>query len=134
MMTFKNLLVAKAVVCLVFGAQLLLVPAFLLGLLGAPVNDGSILMGREYGAAMVGILVLTWTAREIAHSETRRSILLFMLVYDAIGFVVVSMAVAVGTFNLLGLGISAVYLFFSVGPAYLLRKGETEPAKRPAVS
>ena len=133
-MTFKNLLVAKATVCLIFGVQLLLVPAFLLGLLGAPVNDGSTLMAREYGAALIGIMVLTWTARGLESSKARRPILLFLLVYDAIGFVVVSMAIVTGTFNLLGLGISAVYMFFTVGSAYLLRKGEVETVKQPAVS
>jgi hypothetical protein len=133
-MTFKNLLVVKAVVCLVFGVQLLLVPAFLLGLLGAPVNDGSLLMAREYGAALIGILVLTWTARGMEDSEARHPILLFLLVYDAIGFVVVTTAVVTGTFNLLGAGISFVYLFFTAGSAYLLRKEVTEPEEQAALS
>jgi hypothetical protein len=38
--TFRNLLIIKAVVCLVFGVTLLLAPGLLLGLLGAELNDG----------------------------------------------------------------------------------------------
>ena len=133
-MTFKNLLVVKAAVCLVFGVQLLLVPSFLLGLLGAPVNDGSLIMGREYGAALIGIMVLTWMTREMGDSSARRPILLFLLVYDGIGFVVTTMAVVAGTFNLLGLGIAIVYLFFTVGSAYVLRKEVAAPSEHAVVS
>lgn len=133
-MTFKTLMSIKAAVCLVFGLQLLFVPSFLLELLGTTVGDGGTLMARAYGAALIGTLVLTWFARDVAESEARHPILLDLLVYDAIAFVVMIVAVISGVFNALGWGIVFVYLFFTVGSGYLLRKRAIEHKGQPAVT
>jgi hypothetical protein len=75
---------------------------------------------REYGAALVGTLLLTWFARSVKASDARRAILLDLLVYDAIGVVVTVHVVVSGVLNALGWAIVAVYLFFAVGSGYLL--------------
>jgi len=59
-MTFRTLLIIKAVVCLVFGIFLLAAPAWLFGLLGAAISGTGLFPAREYGAAMIGTLVLCW--------------------------------------------------------------------------
>lgn len=133
-MTFRNLLSIKAIVCLVFGVQLLFVPSFLLGILGTTVGDGGMLMARFYGAALIGTLVLTWSARDVADSEARHPILLDLLVYDAIGFILATIAVLTGVFNALGWGIVFVYLFITAGSAYLLRKRAIEPKEQTVAS
>jgi hypothetical protein len=119
-MTFKTLLVIKAVVCLIFGVFLLFVPGSLLGMLGASLGPAGTFAAREYGAALFGILLLTWFARNAVDSGARRAILLQLLVYDAIGFVVTLLSVLSGTLNSLGWGIAVVYLFFTVGSGYVL--------------
>jgi hypothetical protein len=121
-MTFRTLLVIKAVVCLVFGLFLLLAPGTLLNLLGATLNDGGTFTAREYGAAMMGTLLLTWFAKEVKSADARGAILLDLLVYDLIGVVITLMVVISGVLNALGWGIVVVYLFFTVGSAYLLIK------------
>jgi positive regulator of sigma E activity len=127
-------LTVKAAVCAVFGLQLLFVPSFLLELLGTTVGDGGTVMARAYGAALLGTLVLTWFARNAAESEARQPILLDLLVYDAIGLVVMLVAVLSGVLNALAWGIVFVYLFFSVGSGYLLRKRAIELKEQPAVT
>jgi len=124
-MTFRTLLAIKAAVCLVFGVVLLLLPGWLFGLLGATLGPGGTLAAREYGAAMFGILILAWLARNTSDRIARRAILLQLLVYDAIGCVVTLMAVFSGTLNFLGSGIVFVYLFFTLGPGYLLAGEKT---------
>ncbi|MGA9118995.1 MAG: hypothetical protein WB699_06480 [Bacteroidota bacterium] len=121
-MTFRTLLVIKAVVCLVFGLFLLLAPAMLLNLLGAELNDGGTFTAREYGAALVGTLLLTWFARNVKASDARAAILLDLLIYDLIGVVVTSSVVISGVLNMLGWSIVVVYLFFTVGSGYLLMR------------
>jgi hypothetical protein len=121
-MTFRTLLIAKAVVCLVFGLFLLLAPGALFGLLGATLNDGGTFTAREYGAAMIGTLLLTWFARNVKAGDARGAILLDLLVYDAIGVVVTLLVVLSGVLNALGWSIFVVYLFFTVGSGYLLLK------------
>ena len=119
-MTFRTLLIVKAAVCLVFGVLLLLAPAALLGLLGAELGVGGMFTGREYGAALIGILLLAWFAKDVRASDARGAILLDLLVYDAIGTVVTLQVVVSGVLNALGWGIVDVYVFFAAASGYLL--------------
>lgn len=121
-MTFRTFLIIKAVVCLVFGVTLLLAPGLLLGLLGAELNDGGTFTAREYSAALIGTLLLTWFAKDVKAADARGAILLDLLVYDAIGVIVTFLVVLSGVLNTLGWAIVVVYLFFTVGSAYLLLK------------
>jgi hypothetical protein len=98
-MSFKTLMIIKAVVCLAFGVLLVVFPGWLLGLMGASLNPGGIYAAREYGAALFGTLMLTWFARGAMGNEARRPILLDLLVYDAIGFVVTTLTVLAGVLN-----------------------------------
>ena len=119
-MTFHSLLVIKAVVCLFFGAILLAFPGLLFGMLGTVLNAGGMFTAREYGAALIGTLLLTWFAKDVTASDARHAILLDLLVYDSIGVVITFVAAASGVLNALGWGIVVVYLFFAVGSGYLL--------------
>ncbi len=119
-MTFRTLLIVKAAVCLAFGALLLFAPVALLGMLGGELGGAGIFTAREYGAALVGTLLLTWFSKGVKAGDARRAILLDLLVYDAIGVVVTLQVVVSGALNALGWGIVAVYLFFAVGSGYLL--------------
>lgn len=121
-MTFRTLLITKAVVCLVFGLFLLVAPGTLLGLLGATLTEGGKFTAREYGAAMMGTLFLTWFAKRVSAPDARKAILLDLLVYDFIGMVVTLWVVITQVLNVLGWGIVVVYLFFTAGSAYLLLK------------
>ncbi len=132
-MSFKTLLILKAVVCVVFGPILLLVPRQLFGLLGATLGPGGSFPAREYGAAVVGTCLLTWLARNVADSLARRAILVYLLVYDGIGFIVTVRAIVIGMLNPLGWGIAVVYLFFTLGAAFLLARKSREEAS-PAVT
>jgi hypothetical protein len=119
-MTFKTLLVIKALVCLVFGILLLAVPGTLLSILGATLGAAGAFTAREYAAAMFGTLMLTWFGRNVGAPSARRAILLHLLVYDAIGFVVTLLVTLSGVLNPLGWGIAIIYLFFTLGSGYLL--------------
>jgi hypothetical protein len=121
-MTFRTLLIIKAVVCLGFGILLLFVPAALFGLLGASLNNSGRFCAREYGAALIGTMLLTWFAKNIKASDAKGAILLDLLVYDAIGVVITLVATLSCVLNALGWAIVVVYLFFTVGSAYLLLK------------
>ncbi len=117
-MRFKTLMTIKAFVCLGFGPVLLFFPAWILGLLGTAYGTGAALTAREYGAALVGNLLLTWLARNAEQSAARRAIIWNLFIYDAIALVATLVLLATGVLNLLGWGIAAVYLFFAVGFGY----------------
>jgi hypothetical protein len=119
-MKFRTLMIIKAVVCLSLGVPILLVPIFLYSLFGASLNPGGVFAAREYGASLIGNLMLTWFARKAAESEARRAIILGLCVYDAIGFVVTLIALITGVLGPLGWFAAAIYLFFAVGFGYFL--------------
>jgi len=119
-MSFKTLMIIKAVVCLGFGPILLFFPGQLLNLLGLSFCLGAAFTAREYGAALIGNLLLTWFARNAEASPARRAIILNLFVYDAIALVVTLVFVLTGSLNVLGWGIVAVYLFFTLGYGYFL--------------
>lgn len=125
-MIFKTLLTMKAVVCLGFGVLLVLVPSDLFDILGASLDDVGRIPAREYGAAMLGTLILTWLGRNLTDLKVQRIILLDLLVYDAVGLVVTVLPTVSCTLNALGWGIVAVYLFFTVGSGYLLVTAQAE--------
>ena len=119
-MNFKTLMTVKAVVCLGFGPVLLFFPAWLLNLLGLVYGSGAALTAREYGAALVGNLLLTWLARNVEAGTARRAICWNLCVYDAVGLVATLVLLLKGVLNPLGWGIAAVYVFFAAGFGYFL--------------
>ena len=114
-MKFKTLMSIKTIVCLGFGPLLLFFPAWLLNLLGLEFSSGAAFTSREYGAALMGNLLLTWLARSAEESVARRAIIWNLFFYDAIGFVATLAFLISGILNPLGWGIAAVYLFFTIG-------------------
>jgi hypothetical protein len=121
-MTFRTLLILKAAVCLVLGVCLLVAPAWLFGLLGASIGGAGLFPAREYAAAMIGILMLAWFAKDVQAGDARFAILLALLVYDGIGVIISLFAVVTHVLNALGWGVVVVYAFFTAGAGYLLPK------------
>ena len=119
-MRFKTLMTIKAIVCLGFGPLLLFVPEWLLNLLGTSFGPGAALTAREYGATLIGNLLLTWLARNTKDLIARRAIIWNLFAYDAIALIATLVIQLSGGLDVLGWGIVFVYLFFTIGFGYLL--------------
>jgi hypothetical protein len=119
-MKLKTLLIIKAIVCLCLGIPILIVPNFIYSIFGASLTVGGVFAAREYGASMMGNLMLTWVARNSQESEARWAIILALFVYDAFGFFVTLLAIISGALNPLAWLIVVIYLFFAVGFGYFL--------------
>ncbi len=117
-MKLGNLLMAGAVVTLIFGLCLVLIPVALFSLYGITVTDAGIVLARLFGAAFLGFTVLNWSARNAADSEVLRGIVLANLLMDAVGFVVTLLGQLAGLANALGWSCVALYLLFGLGFAY----------------
>jgi len=121
-MKFKTLMIIKAVVCLSLGIPILLAPKFIYGIFGVTLMGGSAFAAREYGASLIGNLLLTWYGRHAQVSKARHATILALCVYDAIGFVVTLLAVLSGDLNMLAWMVVALYLFLAVAFGYFLVK------------
>ena len=126
-MSFKTLMIIKAVVCLGFGPLLLFFPDPLLTLLGSAYCAGAALTAREYGAALIGTMLLTWFGRNIQEFIARRAINLALFVYDGVALVAMLSVQIAGILNPLGWGVVVVYLFFTVGFGYLFLTEKAAP-------
>jgi hypothetical protein len=125
--SLKTLMIIKAVVCLVFGILLLLVPWLVLQILGSSYGPGAAITAREYGAALIGVLMLTWLARNAEDSVARRAIITNLFVYDGVALIAMLILQLSGAMNLLGWGVVFIYLFFTVTFGYFMF-----PQKKPA--
>ena len=119
-MKLKTLLIIKAIVCLCLGVPILLVPNFIYSIFGATLAAGGVFAAREYGASMMGNLMLTWFARNSQESDARWAIILALFVYDAIGVIVTLVAILSGALNQLAWLVVALYLFLALGFGYFL--------------
>ena len=129
-MTFRALLITKAVVCLLFGLFLLAAPGVLFGLLGGNLSSAGMFAAREYGAALIGSLLLMWFAKDVTAVDARRAILLYLFVYDAIGVIITVAAIISKTLNALGWGVVVVYLLFAVWSGIMLLAGKSTELRR----
>lgn len=128
-MRFSTLMATKAAVCLALGPLLIFVPGLFVSVFGVTLGAGGTMLAREYGAALIGTWLLTWYARKSVESDARRAIILALFVYDAIGFVVTSLAAIAGVLNPLGWSIPAIYLFFTIGFGYFAIRGVEAPGQ-----
>ena len=119
-MKLKTLLIIKAIVCLCLGLPILMVPNFVYSIFGATLAAGGVFAAREYGASIMGNLMLSWFARNSQESEARWAIILALFVYDAVGFVVSLIAILSGGINSLGWMVVVLYLFLAIGFGYFL--------------
>lgn len=124
-MKLKTMMIIKAAVCLGFGLLLLILPVGLYQFMGASLTGGGVFAAREYGAALIGTLLLTWFARNAGESEARRAIILDLFIYDLLGFVITTYYVLTGLMNWMGWGVVAVYLFFTIGYGYFWFAGKS---------
>lgn len=117
-MKLSHLLIINAVIAIVYGLSYELAPTAILSVYGVTQGPGEIFLARLFGAALIGIGLLTWFARNISDSKTQRAVILSMLVYDIIGAVVALHSTVTGTMNAVGWTGVVIFLFLALGYAY----------------
>ena len=117
-MKFTYLIIINAIIALAYGISYVVFPVFVLFIYGTTQGPGEVFMARLFGAALIGIGLLLWLARNIADSETQRAINLSMLVFAFIGAVAALHATLIGVMSAVGWTGFAVFSFLALGYAY----------------
>ncbi len=117
-MKISALMTIAAIVAGLFGVGFVLVPAEVLAPYGVTADPSLEYMSRLFGAALILVAVLTWTARNATDSQAGRAIMLAIFVGDSAGFVVALLGQLAGVVNALGWSTVAIYLFFALGFGY----------------
>ncbi len=120
-MTVKTFFAIIAVLALVHGIGFVLVPEQVAASYGMPASASTILMGRLFGAALLGLGLIFWFARD-GSSEFVRSVFIATIVGDTVGLIVVVMGTTAGTLNSMGWVAALIYLFGAAGSGYFLRR------------
>jgi hypothetical protein len=108
----------KAVISIVSGLALLLIPGALMGLAGVTLDPGGTVMARLLGALLIGSAVMCWTARNADPSVGREAFVLGLFVADTLGFVVILLAQLAGLMTGLGWVFVLLWLLLAAGLGY----------------
>ena len=117
-MKLSSFLPLKAVISVVCGLALLLVPGAFMGVAGVTLDASGATMARLVGALLVGIAVSCWTARNAEPSVGREALVLGLFLADSVGFVVILLAQLAGLMTAIGWVFVLLWLLLAVGLGY----------------
>jgi len=117
-MKLSSFLAIKAIISLVYGIGMVLVPAAFLPLYGITLDPAGTFMARAVGATLIGIGLVCWFARNIADRAGLQGIILALFILDTIGFIVALHAQLSGLMNALGWSDVGIWLLLALGLGY----------------
>ena len=115
----SHIYIFNTIVALGYGIFLLVAPATLLALHSISSDQSTLLMGRYFGSALLGMGLATWLARNAEPSEGRNAITLGFFVSYIAGFLVSLYGTLSGQMNVLGWIAVTVYLLLAIGFGYI---------------
>jgi hypothetical protein len=117
-MNLRNLLILNTLIPLIYGISYQLAPEAVLSLYGVTQGSGATLLARLFGAALIGIGLLSFFSRNVKDTEAQRAIIRSMLVYDVIGIIICVHGTVTGVMSAVGWTGVAVFLILGLGFAY----------------
>lgn len=117
-MTLRNMFTLNAVLAAFFGAAFVLAPAQTMAPYGATLPAHGLAIAQLLGAALVGVGVLTWRARQLAEADAQRVIVPSLLVANGISAAVLLLAQLKGPGNVFGWLTLALYLLLAAAYGY----------------
>ncbi len=122
----KIFLIVSALFPLLFGVALILAPAQMFGTLGIDVTPAIAQMAGTQGAAMLGLGVINWLARNLT-GRTVVPVLAGNLAVQALSLVVLVRAIAGGAPLSMNGPSMVIHLAFGAGFAYFLAREAKTP-------
>jgi hypothetical protein len=128
-MTTKTFFTIIAVLALVHGVGFVLIPEQVAASYGMASSAATLLMARLFGAALVGLALIFWFARD-GSSESVRAVFIATIVGNTAGLIVVVMGTIAGTLNAMGWVAALIYLFGAAGSGYFMMGRPAQLASR----
>jgi len=132
-MNYRIMFALNSVVAFLFGLGFLFVPTRALGLFGTETFVSTVLVSRLFGAAMLGLGLVLWFAKDVHEASVQKGLAIALLVTALTGLIVSGL----GTFashavlRTNGWAMMVVYFVFGLGYGYLLFP-KREPSLKPA--
>ena len=116
-MKLKGFLMLKAIISLVDGIALLVVPVAYMGLIGVSLGVEGAMAAQFFGTMLIGMGLICWFSRGGTPSAIG-DILLSLFIADTIGFILALRIQLAGLMNSLGWIVVAVWLILALGLGY----------------
>lgn len=116
-MKLRTFLIIVAVVALLYGLGLLLLPAFMTTTYGFGTSPSEILLARFFGVAMLTLGLIAWLSKDLTGASTK-PIILGSLIGDVVGAIVALIGTLSGVMSAAGWSAFIIYLLFVLGFAY----------------
>ena len=117
-MKLKILFIITAICAVVFGVAFLIIPTELYSLYAVDSTEGLNYMGQLFGAALIGLGLIAWFARNATDSDARKAIVLSFFIADGIGFIVALIGQLNSIVGPLGWLTVVIYLLLTIGFGY----------------
>ena len=118
MMKLSLVFMLNTFAALVYAIGFIIVPDTVMSLHGLPEGATQALMARYFGTALLGMGLITWFVRDVAHPPLKDGITLSLFLSSIVGFVLSIQATLSGQMNALGWLPTAVYLLLFLGFGY----------------
>lgn len=119
-MKTKGWFIYCAVVLGIFGLLFTIIPGIALDKFDIILDDAGILMVRLFGAALIGLALIAWLARDDPPSRARTAIIWGQCIESAIAFVVLVIGIINGLGNVLSWIPTILHLSIALGFGYML--------------
>jgi hypothetical protein len=118
-MNFRTILFVNAVVAVLAGIACILAPAQLLATYGVALNPMGLVIYQFWGAALMGLGLLTWFARRAENPDSRKAIALSLFITYAASCVIAVRGQFAGA-NRLGWSTVALFLLLALAYGWLV--------------
>lgn len=121
-MNYRIMFAIHSVIAILFGLGFLFVPTRALGLFGTETFVSTVLVSRLFGAAMLGLGLVLWFAKDVRESSVQKGLGIALLVSAITGLIVT----VLGTFasnaviRTNGWAVMIIYVLLGLGYGYLL--------------
>jgi len=114
-MSLRTLMIINTVIAGVFGVAFVLIPWQVLVIYGIQPTAALNYIGELFGAALLSLAILSWSAKDMAESEGLQAIVRALFLGDTIGFVLALFGQISGVLNNAGWSVVIIYLFLAIG-------------------
>jgi hypothetical protein len=111
------------------GIGFVLVPEQVATSYGMTTSVPTVLMSRLFGAALIGLALVFWFARD-GSSESMRGVFIATIIGNGLGLIVVVLGTTAGTLNSMGWVAALIYLFGAAGSGYFIMSPSAQLSSR----
>ena len=114
-MSLKTVFLLSAIVSGFFALVTLLIPSTMLSWYGTgPISDTTVFMTRFFGTGLLVIALISFYLKDAELTKEVKSVVLALIISDAVAFIVALWAQITNIFNTLGWLTVIIYLFFTI--------------------